>query len=53
MSSMTLYYVALFQTNVSENISSPSSGVLRLIGFQLYYTVVMYTTVISLYGKAE
>jgi hypothetical protein len=33
MPSGTLYCVAVFRTDVSENVSSQSSGFLRLIGF--------------------
>jgi hypothetical protein len=33
MSSGTLYRVALVKTDVSENVSPPSSGLLRVIGF--------------------
>jgi hypothetical protein len=33
MSSGTLYGVALARTDVSENLSSPSSGLFKLIGF--------------------
>jgi hypothetical protein len=38
MSSGTLYHVALFQTEISENVSSPASGVLRLIGFHSFHS---------------
>jgi hypothetical protein len=36
MSSGSFYRVALFRTNVSENLPSPSSGVLSLISFHNY-----------------
>jgi hypothetical protein len=39
MSSGTLYCVALFRTDVSENVLYPSSGVLRLNGFHIYITL--------------
>jgi hypothetical protein len=39
MSSAALYCVALFQTDVLENVQSPSSGVLMLIGFHSCITV--------------
>jgi hypothetical protein len=45
MSSETVYCVALFQTDVSENISSLSSGVLRLIGFTV---VLLWKLILSL-----
>jgi hypothetical protein len=39
MSSGTLYRVALVETDVSENLSSPSSGFLKQIGFHNCITV--------------
>jgi hypothetical protein len=42
MSSGTLFRVALFGTDVSENVSSTSTGVVRLIGFHGCLTVETY-----------
>jgi hypothetical protein len=39
MSSGTLYHVAVVRTNVSENISPPSSGFLRVRGFHSCVTM--------------
>jgi hypothetical protein len=46
MSSGVVYRVALFQTDISENMLSPSSEVLMLVGFDSCAT--METLLLSL-----
>jgi hypothetical protein len=50
MSSRTLYRLAVAQTYVSENVSSPSSRLLRVIGFHGCITVEKLLHCLSIRG---
>jgi hypothetical protein len=45
-----LYRVALVRTDISENVSFPSSGFLRGIGFHSYVTVELLLLSLSIEG---